>query len=54
MARKHLLPAFASILRPIAVGRAYDISATVISHPLYGAPLVALAAEGEPKCDRDL
>ncbi|MCL4506245.1 MAG: heme ABC transporter ATP-binding protein [Chloroflexi bacterium] len=42
------------VLTPEWLRRTYDISTTVISHPLYGTPLVALTAEGEPKCNRDL
>jgi iron complex transport system ATP-binding protein len=42
------------VLTPEWLRRSYDISATVIAHPLYGTPLVALIAEGNQKCERDL
>jgi iron complex transport system ATP-binding protein len=43
----------AQVLTPDWLRRAYDISATVILHPLYGTPLVTLTPKGEMKCDRD-
>jgi iron complex transport system ATP-binding protein len=41
------------VLTPRWLRCAYDVSAIISPHPLYGTPLVALAEEGEPICDRD-
>jgi ABC-type hemin transport system ATPase subunit len=43
----------ANVLTPERLGRAYDVSAIVSTHPLYDTPLVALVAEEETRCDRD-
>ena len=38
----------AQVLTPEWLRRAYDVTAAVVAHPLYGTPLVALAAGGMP------